>query len=173
MTSSLFSSDLLRRLRRSLLLSGVMFISFFAGICGDDDDDDDGTGPSADCIDEIDFTGAPPGVDENDAEAISVGDSESGSLTTSDPEDEDGFFFDFFALGTESDGEVTIDLNPSGFDAVLVLFDSDLNLVDVSDDPEDPDATESITTDLDEGCYVIFITSFDAGETGSYTLSVD
>ena len=171
MSTTFFSSDLLARLRRSALVSGVVFLSLAAGACsGDDDDDDGGTGPSADCIDEIDFDAF--GIEESDVETIGVDGSESGSLSTSDPDDE-GYYFDVYALGVESDTDVEVTLNPSGFDAVLLVFSTDGELIGVSDDEEDPDATESVSGEFEEGCYVIGVTSFEAEETGSYTLSVD
>jgi hypothetical protein len=169
MTASLFSSELLARLRRSMLVSGVLFLSTFAGMCGDDDDDDDGgTGPSADCIDDFDFDGLP--FSENDVETIGVGGNESGSITENDVED-GGYFADIYILGVD-DEEVTITANPSGFDLVLLLFDENFDEPINGADSEDPDATEELTDDLD-GCYVIVVTSYDAGETGSYSLSVD
>ena len=167
MTTSLFSSELVTRLRRSLLLSGVMFVSFFAGICGDDDDDG-GTGPSADCIDEIDYTGMP--FDDNDVESLGTDDSESGSLSESDP-DEDGYFADIYVIGADETGELTITGNPSGFDLVLLLFDENFELINGADS-EDPDATEELVSDVDDGaCYMAVITSFSEGETGSYSVS--
>lgn len=171
MSNTLFSSDLLARLRRSVLVSGVLFLSSFAGMCGDDDDDDDGgTGPSADCIDEIDLDVF--GIDEDDVEAIGVNGNESGSLSTSDPSD-DGYYFDTYALGVESDSELEITLNPSDFDAVLLIFSADGELLGGSDDEEDPEATEVVSGEFEEGCYVIGVSSFETEETGSYSLSVD
>jgi len=168
-------SDLLSRLRRAFAVSGVLALALVAAACpgDDDDDDDDGTGPSADCIDEIDFTDAPPGVDEDDVEPIDVGDSESGSLSTSDPEVDEGNFIDIYSLAVENGGEVTIELDPTGFDAVLLLFTPDVDDAIAGADAGFEGDPEEIVEDLDEGCYVIVVTSFEPGETGSYTLSVD
>ena len=170
MTTTLFSSELLTRLRRSMLVSGVLFLSTFAGMCGDDDDDDGGTGPSADCIDEIDFAGLP--FDESDVEVLGTDDSDSGSLSESDP-DEDGYFADIYVIGAGESGELTITGNPSGFDLVLLLFDENFELINGADS-EDPDATEELVSDVDDGaCYMAVITSFEAGETGSYSVSTE
>ena len=170
MTSSFLSSDLTTRLRRSVLVGGVLFLSLTAANCGDDEDDDDGgTGPSADCLEELNFAGAPFG--EDDAESIEVNDSESGSLSTSDPEDEEGYFYDVYTFGTESERDVSITLDPSGFDAMLVLTYPDLELIDIAD--QEGEVTETLVASVDEGCYVIIVTSFEVSETGSYTLSVE
>ena len=171
MSARLFSSDLLERLRRSLAVSAVVFLAFGAAACSDDDDDDGGTGPSADCIDEIDFSETI--FDDSDAEAIGENDSESGSLSTSDVEDQAGFFYDIYVVSIESNSDVTVTLDPSGFDAELYIFNSDFTEeVGFADDGGVGDP-EEVTGAADEGCYVIMVTSFDPEETGSYTLEVD
>ena len=172
MTTSFVSSDLLQRLRRSVLLSGVLFLSLTAGICGDDDDDDGGTGPSADCIDEFIAILEANGADEDDVESISLNGSESGSLSNGDIEDDEGFLADAYVLELNQDTDIEISLNPSGFDAVLILFGEGSTSPDVADS-EDPEATEEIAGSAAEGCYLIVVTSFEAEETGSYSLSVD
>lgn len=173
MTTSMFSSDLVRRLRRSVLLSGVLFLSLTAAICGDDDDDDDGTGPSADCIDAFSSLLAENDVDEDDVQGIEVGGSESGSLSSSDVQDSEGYYADIYVVEVDNAGQVDVTLNPSGFDAVLIAFDESMTAPIFSDDPDDPDATEQISADVEEGCYLIVVTSYEPNETGSYTLSID
>ena len=174
MTTSLFSSELLKRLRRSMLVTSVLFVGLTAAACGgDDDDDDDGTGPSADCLDEFSALLAANDFDEDDVDGIELGDSQSGSLSTSDPEDEFGYFSDVYALDLEESGDISITLNPSGFDAVLLLFAEGDTEPTISDDDEDPDATEELAGGADAGCYLIVVTSFEAEETGSYTLAID
>jgi len=173
MTTMLFSSELLRRLRRSVLLSGVLFLSLTAAICGDDDDDDDGTGPSAACLDEFEDLLAEVDFDEDDVESIDVGDSDSGSLSENDVQDpESDRFVDAYILELDDDNELQISLNPSGFDAVLLLWFEGQEDPTVADS-EDPNATETLEGEADAGCYLIGVTSFEAEETGSYTLSVD
>ena len=175
MTSTLFSSDLLARLRRSLLVSGVLFLSTFAGMCDDDDDDDDGTGPSADCIDELDFSEAP--FDESDVEPISVGDNESGSITTSDVEvdfEELGiFYYDFYVVAAESN-ELNVEVDPSGdLDSDVILLTETFGELEYANDGG-PGVSETLSSDVIEGaCYVIGVSTSEAEATGSYTLSVD
>lgn len=168
MALSLLPPDFLFRLRRSLTVSAVLVLTLTAGIC-DDDDDDDGLGPSVDCIDEFDFTDAP--FDEDDVRAIAVGDSESGSLTSSDVLEE-GYYFDIWAFAVESNGTVTITVDPTGFDADMALVTSAGSLVEYVDDYFEGEA-EEIVRSLNEGCFALVVSSYEPGETGSYTLSID
>jgi hypothetical protein len=171
MTATLFSSDVLRRLSRSVMLSGFLFLTLTATDCGGDDGDGNGgTGPSADCIDELNFAGLP--FDEDDVEAIGTNDSESGSITENDVEDA-GYYADIYVIGADENGELTITGNPSGFDLLLLLFDEDFEILGGADS-EDPDATEELVADVDDGaCYYIIVTTYEEGETGSYTLATD
>lgn len=176
MTASSLPTDFLGRLRRTLALSGVVLLGFTAAACGDDDDDDGGTGPSADCIDDIDW--AQFDLSEDDVQAISVGQNRSGNITTSDVAVEfEGFgtyYYDIFALAVEEDGVVTISVDPSGdFDADVVLSTADGEEIAYQDDFEDLEATEVIEEDLAEGCYVIGVSSPFAEATGSYSISID
>jgi hypothetical protein len=170
MSTTFFSSDVLTRLRRSVLVAGVLFLSSFAGMCGDDDDDDGGTGPSADCIDEINYTGLP--FDEGDVESLGTDDSDSGSLSENDVDD-DGYFADIYVIGADSNGDLTITANPSGFDLVLLMFDENFELINGAD-ADDPDATEELTQPVDDNaCYIAVVTSYEQGETGSYSISTE
>ena len=165
------TSEFLNRLRRSVLLSGVLFLSLTAAICGDDDDDDDGgTGPSTDCIDEIDFEAN--GIDPDDGEAIAFGSSDGGSLSTSDYQFDDGTFYDVWVFHLDEDEVVRIDMESSQVDAYLLLFDENLNPI-AQDDDSGAETNAQIVAELDDGCYVVAANSFDAEETGSYTLSIE
>lgn len=164
------SSDLIDRLRRSVLVGGVLSLALFAGACSDDDDDG-GTGPSADCIDEIDFSETI--FERGDAEPIAQGGSrESGSLSTSDVEDEAGFFYDVWVADIDA-GEVSVEVDPSGFDAYLIVLDADMVIQAEVDQGGVGDAEQVTESDADAGCYVLLVTSFDPEETGSYTLEID
>ena len=79
---------------------------------------------------------------------------------------------DAYILELNADTDIEISLNPSGFDAVLIIFGEDNPEPDIADS-EDPEATEEIAGSAAEGCYLIVVTSFEAEETGSYSLSVD
>ena len=175
MSNSLFSSRLLRRLGRSVLLGGVVFLPLAA--CGDDDDGDDISGPLADCIDDIDFNDW--FFDENDLERLSLGDEESASLTTSDIEvefnDVEGvFYYDVYAFVLESDSDLRVTVDPSGdldvtYEAwSLADGEGDFN------DNEGPGDTELVEYEaVPEGCYLLFVSGANPEETGSYTVEIE
>ena len=172
MKTTFLSSDFLAGLRRPFAVCGLIALSALAGCSGDDDDDDDdGLGPSADCIESSSDVWAELGVDEDEVEAIAVGGNESGALSTSDTEF-NGFYYDWWVFAVQDDGDVTIEVDPSGFDAYVYLYDGDGNYITEVDEGFEGDV-EEIVEDLEEGCYIIEVTSFDAEETGSYSVSVD
>lgn len=173
MKATILSADLLHRLRRPVAVSTALFMVSFAGLCGDDDDDG-GTGPSADCIDEIDF--AELFFGEDDVQTINVGQTRNGSITTSDVEADFGgfiYYYDIYVFHVSNSGSHTVEVNPSGdFDADLVLATASGNEIAYEDDLEDPGATETITSNLQSGCYLIGVSSPIEEMTGSYSLSV-
>ena len=166
MSTALYSSGILRRLRGPAVL-GLSVVSLAA--CTDSNGNDI-SGPSRDCIEALNLGDVPS--DEDDVESISLNGSESGSLSNGDIEDDEGFFADAYILELNADTDIEISLNPSGFDAVLIIFGEDNPEPDIADS-EDPEATEEIAGSAAEGCYLIVVTSFEAEETGSYSLSVD
>ena len=174
MSMNLFSSTLLRRLGRTVLLSGVAFLPLAA--CGDDDDGDDISGPLADCIDDIDFNDW--FFDEGDLETLSLGDQESGSITTSDVEldvtGEGTFYYDVYAFALEEDSDLRITVNPEN--------DLDINfeawsLADMEGDFNDAGAegdTEQVEyTGVAEGCYLLFVSTYEPEATGSYSVEIE
>ena len=175
MSNTLFSSDLLARLRRSVLLGTVALFAFTAAACGGDDDDDDISGPLADCIDDIDFDDW--FFEENDLETLSLGDSESGSISTSDVELEfnDGIrFYDVYAFSVESESDLRITVDPSGdFDPTFEVYDLATDESDFNDNGGSGDTEEVDYEGVPEGCYLLFVSGFDVEETGSYSVEVD
>ena len=173
MTNVVYSSDLLARLRRSAVVGAVTLLAFSAVACGDDDDGP--SGPSAACLDEIDDILDELNFDRDDIQALDVGDSRSAAIADSDL-DLEGTLIDFFILELEDDTDVEITANPeTGFDIALLLFDAAGSTIDSSDDPEDLDATESITAELPDGCFIVIVASAseEGDETGSYTIAVE
>jgi hypothetical protein len=63
--------------RRAARTAALVALAVTAAACSDD-----GTGPSEECIDELDLAGT--GFRRSDVEPIRRGDSESGSISTSD-----------------------------------------------------------------------------------------
>jgi len=177
MSDTLFSTDLLSRLRRSVLLGGVVLFSMAATACSDDDDDgDDISGPVADCIDEIDFDDF--WFDENDIEALELGDSESGRISTSDPslEFEGGTaYYDIWVFALESQSDIRVTVNPSDdFDPDFQPYSITTGLEGDYENNAGPGENEIVEyINVPEGCYMIWSSAADFEGTGSYTIEVD
>jgi len=173
MSVTLFSSTLLRRLGRTALLGGAVLLPLAA--CGDDDDGDDISGPTADCIEDIDFDEW--FFEENDLEALSLGDSESASISESDVEleFEDGIrFYDVYVFSLEESTDVTITVDPSGtFDPTFEILDLQSGESDFIDAGGSGDTEEESYNEVPEGCYILFVAGYDVEETGSYTVEID
>ena len=174
MSTTLFSSDLLSRLRRTVLTASVLLFSFTAAACGDDDDDDI-SGPTADCVDDINFSEW--FFDESDIETLRLGSSESGSLTTSDVElefDNGLYFYDVYVFAVTSESDLRITVDPSNsLDVTFEAYsfqDDEYHYVDL----EAAGVTEEFEYEaIAEGCYLLFVSSYDPEETGSYSVEVE
>lgn len=117
--------------------------------------------------------GADPAIVCEDLSEVELSEPTVGSLSSDDPTSVFGSHFDLYSLQLESAGEVRIDLASRDFDSYLVLYESNGALIAENDDLADGTRDASLTLDLDPGCYRIEATSFSAGETGGYTLSVE
>ncbi|OYX63114.1 MAG: hypothetical protein B7Y88_13290 [Sphingomonadales bacterium 32-64-17] len=97
--------------------------------------------------------------------------SSSGELRADDDELPSGEFYDLYYFDGQAGDQVDVTLTSSDFDAYLMLRDEGDFSVE-NDDAEEGSGTHSrITATLPEdGRYSLIITSFDAGETGSYRL---
>lgn len=99
----------------------------------------------------------------------------SGLLTTSDPEDPNypGTYADDYELTGVSSGQtVTVLMQSVPIDCYLFLIDAaDGSIIDFNDDADGSTTNSELTFVIEEGIdYVIRATSYDAGETGGYTL---
>tara|TARA_A100001391_G_scaffold1033_3_gene1419 strand:+ start:9848 stop:12433 length:2586 start_codon:yes stop_codon:yes gene_type:complete len=97
--------------------------------------------------------------------------SSSGELRSGDDELPSGEFYDLYYFDGHAGDEIDVTLTSSDFDAYLMLRnDGDFSVE--NDDAEGGDGTHSrITATLPEdGRYRFIITSFEAGESGSYQL---
>ena len=174
MSTTLFSSDLLSRLRRTVLTAGILVFSVTAAACGDDDNDDI-SGPTADCIDDINFSEW--FFEEGDLETLRLGSRESGSLTTTDVEldFENGvYYYDVFVFAMTSESDLRITVDPaSTLDVTFEAYsfnDDEYDYVDL----EAAGGTEEMEYEaIAEGCYLLFVSSYDPEETGSYTVEVE
>ena len=148
MSTILFSSDLLRRLRGPAVL-GLSVVSLAA----------------------VPF-------DEDDVRPIDVGDSRSGSISTSDVDIEyEGFglfYNDFYVFNSGNGGSITIEVDPaSSFDVSLEIYDDDIVRLDYQDEGGEGDIEESVGDADEDTCYVILVSSSEPEETGSYTLRIE
>jgi hypothetical protein len=103
---------------------------------------------------------------------VEVGSFVTGTLSTSDKVAPSGAYYDMYGLQLAAQQEVQIDLSSNEFDTYLYLYESDGTLVDSNDDFGD-ELDSSLTVTLTAGCYRIEASSYGAGETGAYSLSVN
>ena len=172
MSRILVSSDLLRRLRGPAVL-GLSVVSLAA--CTDSNGNDI-SGPSRDCIEALNLGDVP--FDEDDVRPIDVGDSRSGSISTSDVDIEyEGFglfYNDFYVFNSGNGGSITIEVDPaSSFDVSLEIYDDDIVRLDYQDEGGEGDIEESVGDADEDTCYVILVSSSEPEETGSYTLRIE
>ncbi len=97
---------------------------------------------------------------------------ETGSLASGDETLENGEYIDSYEFTGRPGQRVTIDLRSDDFDTYLILADP------VGGQEENDDAADStdsvLALDLSEsGTYRVGVTSYEAGETGSYRLIID
>lgn len=116
-------------------------------------------------------SGGDPVIACSDLPAIDVGQSITGELSTSDSE-AGGWYYDLYGLTLGSGQEVQIDLTSDVIDPYMFLYAEDGSYITENDDSGGNFNSQIIIT-LDAGCYRIEASSYDTGETGSYTLSVN
>ncbi len=116
--------------------------------------------------------GGDPSIVCSELPAVSLGETVSGTLSSSDPASSFGPYYDLFGLRLDAAGEVTVRMASSEFDSFLYLYEAGGNEIARNDDVSDGDVNAAVTLELEPGCYRIEATSFEAGETGAYTLSV-
>jgi len=111
-------------------------------------------------------------MDVSDAVELAGVREEAGSLRSGDSTLGDGEYIDSFEFEGRPGQHVTIDLRSDDFDTYLILIDP------AGEQEENDDAADStdsmIVADLTEsGTYRVVVTSYDAGETGDYRLTID
>ncbi|MFN2511686.1 MAG: Calx-beta domain-containing protein [Pyrinomonadaceae bacterium] len=108
---------------------------------------------------------------------IVVGQTINGSLATTDCFLDDGNYLDQYTFNGTTGQQVSITLDSVDFDAYLYLIGPDGSLVSTDDDSGGgtdariPSEGGFITLPTN-GTYTIYATSFDAEETGAYTLTL-
>lgn len=100
-----------------------------------------------------------------------IGQTVSGSLSSSDCILQDNSYIDFYRFTLSTTREVVITQRSDDFDSYLFLFEADGDPID-SDDDGDPltDLGSQIVVTLSPGTYIIGANSLDANETGTYQL---
>lgn len=112
------------------------------------------------------LTGAP-------ARAQSATIHQLGVLDSADPQMSDGSYFDSYKIAGTAGERVTISLNSSEFDTFLGIMDSEDNLLVSNDDASGTNRNSFISLTLPaNGMYTVVTTSFEAGASGGYRLSM-
>lgn len=143
-------------MKKILSILFILFLSLTLITCGggggggDDDDDDGPTG------------------------SINVNRSFTGSLGTSD-DMIGGIYHDIYEIENVPEGaDITVELSSSDFDAYLTLYYGDATSGEIVDEDDDgsggTDAFIYVTAS-NNGSYYIFVSSFEAGETGNYSMN--
>lgn len=107
-----------------------------------------------------------------DVAAITYGDSPSGRLTEDDAKLSSGEFRDAFAFEGATGDQIVIELTSREFDPYLVLMPPQGEQIDNDDAPGNRNMSRIDLTLRASGRYRILATSYDAGKTGAYQLSL-
>jgi hypothetical protein len=106
-------------------------------------------------------------------EALSVGTSRSGSITSSDLQLGDSTFYDPYTLRVESPGNIRILMSSGEVDSYLLLLDENEERLIVEDDDSGGGINQIdalIVQNIARGCYVLYANTLEP-ETGNYTLT--
>ncbi|WP_421731529.1 caspase family protein [Brevundimonas sp.] len=120
---------------------------------------------------------APPPRPGNDDRAggetgrIAIGDTVGGTLQAGDDTLDSGEYVDNFTFQGQRGQRVAVELTSSAFDAYTILTTPSGEQID-NDDGEDGTNSRLDTVLSESGEYSVAVTSFSAGETGSYRFSV-
>jgi hypothetical protein len=94
-----------------------------------------------------------------------------GALRAQDCTFDDGEHVDLYSITFPQPQGVTFRMNSTAVDAFLLLFDPAGNPLAFDDDGEGADTNAALGVFAPAGSYVLGASSYDAGETGSYTLA--
>ena len=103
--------------------------------------------------------------------SIAIGDTVGGALQSGDEQLDTGEYVDTFTFSGQRGQRVAAELTSSAFDAYIILTTPSGEQLD-NDDGEDGTNSRLDTVLSEEGEYQVRVTSFAAGETGSYRFSV-
>lgn len=103
-------------------------------------------------------------------DAIVAQEVEQRELNSSNETFEDGSYYQTHTLEGEAGQEIAIELVSSEFDAYLILVDPEGNQIAKDDDSGEGKNAKIITTLPTTGTYHIIVKTYEAGETGTYSL---
>ena len=99
----------------------------------------------------------------------------TGELASGDSTLVSGEFYDEYPLSGKSGGTYKITLTSEAFDPYIIVMSADGDWQREIDDSTEGDFNESVleVTLPDSGRYAIAVTTFEPGESGAYTLTVE
>ncbi len=104
--------------------------------------------------------------------AVAQNQTTSGQLSASDPQLDNGEYFDSVRLNLTAGQRITLTLESSDFDAYLLVIGPD-DFGEQNDDATEDTTNASLSfTAPTTGEYTIVATSYEGGETGSYRLTI-
>lgn len=103
---------------------------------------------------------------------IAVGETKTGTLSSSDPQLDDGEHYHSYTFQGRANEHIVVSLTSTSFDTYLAIFTTDGDWEDQDDDSGGSSNAELNVTLPKSGRYVIVVTSYAGDETGDYTLAV-
>jgi hypothetical protein len=100
--------------------------------------------------------------------SVSIGNSESGSLTVNDCRLDDGSAVDYYRFSTNGNRAVHLLLTSNTINPYVVIMDRFGNVVDEEDNGGS--GFSELVSDLPSGTYYIAATTYEIGDYGDYTL---
>ena len=115
----------------------------------------------------------PTADDQRDVQRLEMGRSAMGSLADGDGELESGEYRDLWVFEGRAGQDVTVEITSDDFDTYLVLLSPDGAVLDENDDTDGRTDLSRVSARLGaSGRYSVVATSYAAGETGSYDVTV-
>ncbi|MEM7414355.1 MAG: caspase family protein [Gemmatimonadota bacterium] len=110
---------------------------------------------------------------QRDVETLDFGRTANGQLQAGDGELEGGEYRDIWVFNGTAGQIVTVEMASQGFDSYVGLAGPDGEMLDENDDADGRTDLSRVSVQLREsGRYRVMATSYAAGETGSYSLSL-
>jgi hypothetical protein len=112
-------------------------------------------------------------AEQRDVQSLERGRSSSGRLEAGDGQIESGEYRDLWVFDGSAGETITVEMSSSGFDSYLGLLSPSGDVLDENDDADGRTDLSRVGLTLREsGRYRVMATSFAAGETGDYSLTL-